>query len=155
MLNPFILKHQFSLLFILIVFPFFSFAPHQQINTDSIIGNWKTKDGKGIIQIYKNADKYQGKIIWLKEPNDPKTGKPQLDIQHPDKQNHNRPVLGLVNMWGFKYSAENEWSAGKIYDPESGKTYSCKLSLSSTDKLKVRGYVGVAALGRTETWTRE
>jgi uncharacterized protein (DUF2147 family) len=127
----------------------------KQTNADAIIGNWKSQDGKGIIQIYKNGDKFQGKIIWLKEPNDPKTGKPQLDVKHPEKQNHTRPVLGLVNLWGFKYSSDNEWSGGKIYDPENGKTYSCKMSLADNDKLKVRGYIGVSLIGRTEAWTRE
>jgi uncharacterized protein (DUF2147 family) len=133
---------------------FYAFTVNQ-INADAILGNWKSQDGKGIIQVYKNGDKFQGKIIWLKEPNDPKTGKPQLDIMHPDKQNHTRPVLGLVNLWGFKYNGNNEWSGGKIYDPENGKTYSCKMSLDGSNKLKVRGYIGVSLIGRTEVWTRE
>ncbi len=137
-----------------ILFNCFGFIVKQS-DGDDIIGNWKTQNGKGVIQIYKNGDKFQGKIIWLKEPNDPKTGKPQLDIMHPDKQNHTRPVLGLVNLWGFKYNGNHEWNGGKIYDPENGKTYSCKMSLEGSNKLKVRGYIGVSLIGRTEVWMRE
>ncbi|NCU05342.1 MAG: DUF2147 domain-containing protein, partial [Chitinophagaceae bacterium] len=90
-----------------------SFTTVAQDNPDAIIGSWKNGEGTGIIQIYKNGDKYQGKITWLKEPNDPATGKPKTDSKHPDEKNHSRPVLGLINMWGFKYTDKNEWTGGK------------------------------------------
>jgi uncharacterized protein (DUF2147 family) len=131
-----------------------SFAVKQD-NPDAIVGSWKNGEGTGIIQIYKNGDKYQGKITWLKEPNDPKTGKPKTDINHPDEKNHNRPVQGLVNMWGFTYTDKNEWTGGKIYDPKNGKTYSCKIVMESNNVIKVRGYIGVSLIGRTDTWTRQ
>ena len=45
-------------------------------NADDIIGNWKNGEGSGIIQIYKTTSgHYAGKIVWLKEPIDPETGK--------------------------------------------------------------------------------
>ncbi|MFT3844718.1 MAG: DUF2147 domain-containing protein [Lacibacter sp.] len=138
------------LLFISVV----SFASAQD-NKDAIIGSWKNGEGTGIIQIYKNGDKYQGKLIWLKEPVDPETGKPKLDKKHPDEKNHSRPLIGLVNMWGFKYTASNEWTGGKIYDPKNGKTYSCKISMENNDKINVRGYIGVSLIGRTDVWTRQ
>lgn len=142
----------FSALFILS-----SFAPRSftQNNADAIIGSWKNGEGTGIIQIYKNGEKYQGKITWLKEPNDPETGKPKLDKKHPDEKNHNRPVMGLINMWGFNYTGTNEWTGGKIYDPKNGKTYSCKISMENNNTIKVRGYIGISMIGRTDVWTRQ
>ncbi len=143
-----------KLLFLLITT--FSFAVVKaQTNSDAIIGSWKNGEGTGIIQIYKNGNKYQGKITWLKEPNDPETGKPKLDIKHPDEKNHSRPVLGLVNMWGFTYSGDGEWTGGKIYDPKNGKTYSCKMSLGKNNTLNVRGFIGVSLIGRTDVWTKQ
>ena len=45
--------------------------------------------------------------------------------------------------------------SGDIYDPESGKTYSSFfIHLKDKNTLKVRGYVGISLLGRTEIWTR-
>jgi uncharacterized protein (DUF2147 family) len=132
----------------------FSFKPTQN-DADAIIGSWKNGEGTGIIQINKNGDKYQGKIIWLKEPNDPKTGQPKTDNKHPDEKNHTRPLIGLVNMWGFKYVGSQEWNGGKIYDPKNGKTYSCKIIMENNSTLKVRGYIGVSLIGRTDTWTRQ
>lgn len=128
---------------------------NQANNPDAIIGSWKTGEGFAIIQIYKNGDHYQGKIIWLEDPNDPETGKPKLDKKHPDAKNHNRPLIGLINLWGFKYTAENEWTGGKIYDPKNGKTYSCKIELENNNKLKVRGFIGVSFIGRSDKWTRQ
>ncbi len=126
-----------------------------QINADAIVGSWKNGEGTGIIQIYKNAEKYQGKITWLKEPNDPDTGKPKLDKNYPDEKNHTRPVMGLINMWGFKYSGDKEWTGGQIYDPKNGKTYSCKIAMENNNTLKVRGFIGISLIGRTDTWTRQ
>lgn len=147
-------KLAFSVFALCCAFFFISFTV-QQDNPDAIIGSWKNGEGTGIIQIYKNGDKYQGKIIWLKEPNDPETGKPKLDKNHPDEANHKRPVMGLTNMWGFRYTDKNEWTGGKIYDPKNGKTYSCKVAMENNNTLKVRGYIGVSLIGRTDTWTRQ
>ncbi len=131
-----------------------SFAK-QQTRADAILGSWKNGEGTGVIQIYKNGEKYQGKITWLKEPNDPETGKPKLDKNHPDEKNHSRPILGLVSMWGFSYTGDKEWSGGKIYDNRNGKTYSCKIVMHDNNTLKIRGYIGISLIGRTDTWTRQ
>ena len=36
-------------------------------------------------------------------------------------------------------------------DPKTGKTYKCNITRDG-DKLNVRGYVGFALIGRTQTW---
>lgn len=46
-------------------------------NADAIVGVWKTGEGTAMVRIYKNGDKYQGKIVWLKEPNDPEQENPR------------------------------------------------------------------------------
>jgi len=43
---------------------------------------------------------------------------------------------------------------GRIYNPESGKTYKCTLTLLDDNTLKLRGYKGISLLGGTEVWTR-
>ena len=93
-----------------------SFAPTTD-NTDAIVGVWKTGEGNAMVRIYKNGDKYQGKIVWLKEPNDPETGKPKQDKNHPDEANKTRALLGMINIWGFTYKENNLWDDGNIYDP--------------------------------------
>jgi uncharacterized protein (DUF2147 family) len=124
-------------------------------NPDAIIGVWKTGEGNAMVRIYKNGDKYQGKVVWLKEPIDTETGKPKLDKNHPDEAVRTRPVLGLVNIWGFVYKGDKVWEEGNIYDPKNGNTYSCTIKLESANTLEVRGFIGVSLIGRTDTWTRQ
>mgnify|MGYP006176907449 FL=1 len=139
---------------ILATLVFFSFSAAQD-EADAIVGVWKNGEGTGMVRIYKNGDKYQGKIVWLKEPNDPETGKPKLDKNHPDESVRSRPVLGLVNSWGFEYKGKKLWDDGKIYDPKNGNTYDCTMKLKDQNSLEVRGYIGVSIIGRTDVWTRQ
>lgn len=125
-----------------------------KIHSDAILGTWLTGDGKGIIDIYKNGDRYQGKIIWLKEPNDAKTGKPKTDIQHPNKSQHDRPIKGLVNLWGFSFNNKGKWENGRVYDPKNGKEYKCVITMKDADNIEVRGFVGITLIGQTDAWKR-
>jgi uncharacterized protein (DUF2147 family) len=143
-----------SFLFASISVLLFSFLPFTD-EGDSIIGVWKNGEGTGMVKIYKNGDKYQGKIVWLKEPNDPETGKPKLDKNHPDEKVRSRPVLGLINTWGFAYKGDKTWDDGKIYDPKNGSTYDCTIRMKDNNTLEVRGYIGISLIGRTDTWTRQ
>jgi uncharacterized protein (DUF2147 family) len=131
----------------------FSFTAFSQNNADDIVGIWLT-GGKepAKVQIYKAGEKYYGKIIWLKNPT--KDGKPLVDSNNPDKAKRNNSVIGLLILIGFKFDGDDEWDGGDIYDPESGKTYSCYMYLKGKDTLKIRGYVGISLFGRTETWTK-
>ena len=119
---------------------------------DVILGNWLTDEGKAEVELYKCGDEYCGKIVWLKEPKNDE-GKDKTDINNPDPEKNGRMIIGLNIVWGFKYDKYGKWVKGNIYDPDNGKTYSCKMALEG-DKLSVRGYVGISLLGRTTVWTR-
>lgn len=129
-----------------------SFVPAD--DPDAILGTWLTGSKKGHVQIYKQGNQYFGKIVWLKEPINPDTNKPKTDASNPNPSKRNQPLLGLVNLRGFEYEGDNVWEEGKIYDPENGKEYSCKMTLRDKNTLDVRGYVGISLIGRTDTWQR-
>lgn len=118
-----------------------------------IIGKWYTAGGKAMVEIYKCDDYYCGKIVWLKEPKN-KNGTDKMDIHNPDESKKRKPVIGLNIIQGFKYKGKNKWANGQIYDPDNGKTYSCKMKLEENE-LKVRGFIGISLLGRTTVWTRK
>jgi uncharacterized protein (DUF2147 family) len=120
--------------------------------SDPIVGKWQNPSGEGRVEIYKKGDKYFGKLYWLKEPNN-EQGTIKKDIKNPDKSLQSRQVQGLEILTNFSKDGQ-VYSGGKIYDPKSGKTYSCKMTLQGSDKLDIRGYVGVSLFGRTETWKR-
>ena len=119
----------------------------------SIEGVWLSADGTGWIKIEMGKHAPVGSIAG--SPDDPEQRKPSdKDVLNPDPELRGRPLLGLTIMEGFAPAGEGKWKNGKIYDPNSGKTYKCKLTLVDSDTLKLRGYIGVSLLGRTETWTR-
>jgi uncharacterized protein (DUF2147 family) len=125
----------------------------QTSDGDRVLGTWQTGSGKGRIQITRYGDKYGGKLVWLREPNDAQ-GKPKLDEKNPDPAKRSNPKLGLNNLLGFTYEGNGKYEDGTIYDPENGKTYKCLMELVDDNTLKVRGYVGFSLLGRTDVWTR-
>ncbi len=120
---------------------------------DACLGTWLTGSKKGHVQVYKQGEKYYGKIIWLKEPNNA-DGKPKLDIKNNDSKKQSQPIMGLVNLRDFTFKGDNVWEDGKIYDPENGKEYSCKMTLNNANQLSVRGFVGISLIGRTDVWIR-
>jgi uncharacterized protein (DUF2147 family) len=121
-------------------------------NKDQIVGKWLNAGAEAHIQIYPNAGKFFGKIAWLKDPND-SNGKPLLDKSNPNTSSSQKPILGLVILKDFTF-IDNIWEGGSIYDPKTGKTYSCKITSQGPNKINVRGFVGFSILGRTESWTR-
>lgn len=125
---------------------------NDKINPDAIIGTWLNASGKGQIQIYKQGSKYYGKLVWLKEPND-EQGNPKVDSKNPNASLKTKPLIGAIILRDFVFD-DDEWNSGRIYDPQNGKDYKCFLRLKDVKILSVRGYIGVALLGRTETWTR-
>ncbi|MDO8996238.1 DUF2147 domain-containing protein [Sediminibacterium sp.] len=124
-------------------------------NPDAILGNWKTGEGTAVVQIYKQGSNYYGKIVWLKEPNNPSTGKPRVDAKNSDPTKRNNPLLGLINLRNFSFHKNNLWKDGKIYDPKSGDDYSCKITMKDPNTIEVRGYIGISILGRTDVWKRQ
>ena len=62
----------------------------------------------------------------------------------------------MTILWGQKPDGEGGWSGGTILDPAKGKTYRAKVTLLEDGaKLEMRGYIGIEALGRTQTWIRQ
>ena len=121
-------------------------------NPDDVIGVWLNSSGEGQIEIYKEGNKYFGKIVWLKKPNGPK-GNPKLDANNPDESMRSKPLLGSMILRNFNYD-KGEWNGGRIYDPQNGKDYKCYMKLKDPKTLSVRGYIGFSLLGRTEVWTK-
>lgn len=113
----------------------------------AILGNWLTEPKDGIIEITHRGDVYEGRIVGGNEPG-------KLDTNNPDASKRNLALRGQVIMHDLKYDGDGQWSGGTIYDPKSGSTYKCKLELRADGTLKVRGYIGVSLLGKTQIWTR-
>ena len=138
-----------NLLLLVLLFLISGFAWSQTL---SPIGIWVNEEGKARFEIYECGDELCGKISSLKEPY--RDGKPKLDDNNPNKKLQSRPLLGLEFLKGFEYVGHNKWDNGTIYDPESGKTYSCYMKMEGKNKMEVKGYIGFSLIGRSQNWTR-
>lgn len=138
----------FAILFLAV-----AWASAQNAGADAILGVWETGSGKARVKIDKLGEKYIGKIVWLREPNN-EEGKPKVDKNNPDEKLRNVPLLGYRMLKDFIYTGEKNWEEGTIYDPENGSTYSCEISMTDENTLDVRGFIGLSVFGRTDVWKR-
>jgi uncharacterized protein (DUF2147 family) len=129
------------------------FLQSLSLNAQTIFGKWQTLDEQGavesIVEVYNFNGKVYAKVIDILQKNkkdalcDKCTGK-----------NKCKPILGLVILKGLEKNGK-EWNNGKILDPKNGKYYKCYITLDNENKLKLRGYIGISLIGRTEYWYRD
>ena len=132
-----------SLLFSLIFSPRLS----AQSPADRIIGTYMTEGNKAKVTISKQGGKYYGTLIWTRRGD-------VLDSKNPDKAEQQKKLTGKIILRDLVHDEGNDYKGAKIYDPESGKTYSCKATRLDNGDLKVRGFIGASLFGRTTKWTR-
>jgi uncharacterized protein (DUF2147 family) len=114
-------------------------------------GIWLTQAGDARVRVSKCGGGICGVVVWLKDPINPATGKPQVDDKNPNPSLARRPMIGLPLFSGMHASGPNRWS-GQIYNADDGSTYASNVSLVSADTLKVEGCMGAFCGG--ENWTR-
>lgn len=118
-------------------------------SADDITGLWYgEKDEQGrtpIVEIYKDGSVYNAYAFNYKEG--PATVN---DVNNPKASERNKPLKGLVYLWGLKFS-KNEWTGGKIYNPANGKTFDAKATLNG-NKLMIRATV--VGIGKTLEYTK-
>jgi len=119
----------------------------------SPIGLWYAEGGAAQVAIEACGNELCGRVVWLRSPLD-EDGCDLRDRLNPDPALRRRRIMGLEVLRGLRSRADGVWASGSVYDPATGNTYTCRLTLAGDDRLRLRGYVGVPLLGRTTTWTR-
>jgi uncharacterized protein (DUF2147 family) len=113
-----------------------------------VTGNWVVQDKSALITIDRCGSHLCGRIAkaLIRKPN-----YPQTDIHNPNPAQHRKPLIGLQILSGFVPKVDR-WDQGRIYDPESGKTYKSLLRLNPDGSLKVSGCILVFC--QSQRWTR-
>ena len=114
-------------------------------------GVWLTQAGDARVKVSKCGGGLCAVIVWLKDPINAATGKPEVDDKNPNPALAKRPMIGLSLFSGMRPVGPNKWS-GQIYNADDGKSYESHISVSSPDTLRVEGCVGALCGG--ENWTR-
>lgn len=124
----------------------------------SPVGRWQTIDDetgkpKSIVQIEQAANgTLSGKVVEILQSNHG----PNPLCDKCDGERKGKPIKGMTILWGLKPDGTAVWDGGSVLDPAKGKTYKAKVTLTDGGKkLQMRGYIGIEALGRTQTWIRE
>ena len=115
----------------------------------------KSGSPKALIEIRKESNgTFTGKIIKVT----PRPGyTPQKTCNNCPAPYTNQPILGMDILTGLKHVDGTEnYEKGRVIDPLSGKVYDAKVRINANGKrLTLRGYMGVSALGRSQTWIRQ
>lgn len=133
----------------------FYFMSLSLLANDSIVGTWKTIDdetgkAKSLVKIIKKDGIFTGNIIKLFNPSE---ANPVCKNCTDDRKD--QAIIGMQIIRDVKQKNDNKWSGGKILDPKKGNEYKVVFRLQEEgQQLKVRGYVGITLLGRTQIWER-
>ena len=128
-----------------------------------VYGVWSTQAKTAHVEIYRCPDPGRGpvcgRVVRLLAPKgaDGRPVKPEEAVDHrnADPALRTRKVLQMVFLYDFKPSSTpDSFEDGVIYSAEDGKTYKANLSLQADGTLRLRGYVGMPILGKTQIWTR-
>ena len=138
------------------LFLFVATAMIGQAQVSKIVGQWNTYDDKtgdlrSTVNIYEENGTYQGVITTLYE----KDANGKFKVM---KAPYAKEFEGVVGTKLFsEMKADGDQLKGKIYDPESQKTYNAKVSYKAkTDEFSVRGSLDKAGLlGRSQIWKRK
>jgi uncharacterized protein (DUF2147 family) len=125
----------------------------QSARAEEPVGTWLTQGGNSRIKIADCGGALCGTIAWLKEPNDPDTGKPKIDKNNSDASKRSRPLIGVQIVLGMKPAGAGKWT-GQVYNAEDGKTYSGNLTFAGGNSLVLQGCALGGLVCKGQTWTK-
>ena len=117
------------------------------------LGTWYTKDNESQVRITDCGNALCGALVWLKELNDPKTGKPKTDTNNFDASKRNRPLLGVQIVLGLKPNGTPDQWKGEVYNPEDGNTYTGFFTMTGLDTAELKG-CAFGFICKSQIWTR-
>lgn len=120
----------------------------------SPVGLWKTIDDatgkeKSSVRVSEAGGVVSGKIESIVDP-----AKQDSKCDECSDERKGKPVIGMTILRNVK-KGDGMWDGGDILDPNNGKVYRVRMTPSADNKkMEVRGYIGAAIFGRTQTWVR-
>ena len=117
------------------------------------VGLWKTineetNEAKSLVRISEQNGVLTGKVEKILNP-----AKQDAICEECDGDKKNQPILGMTIIEGATHAGDGSWQDGEILDPNSGKTYTLKLTPQEQGQvLEVRGYI--AFFYRNQYWQR-
>ena len=126
--------------------------PKAQADIMPLEGRWLTGKRKVAVTLFRCGGDFCGRMDWMAKPRY-RGGELKIDRENPDPALRNRPWCGIEIIAGLRPEAPGVWTDGKLYNPKDGETYNLEIKQRG-DGLRVRAYLGVKLLGKSEDWVR-
>jgi uncharacterized protein (DUF2147 family) len=115
-------------------------------SAQAVEGEWLVQDRSAMVTLARcGGDRLCGRITRILKPG------PRTDLNNPDPKLRSRSFQNLEIISGFALT-DGDWQGGRIYDPNTGRTYKSKLALNRDGSLKVSGCI--AFICQSQRWTR-
>ena len=105
------------------------------------------------IRVRHQSERCAARVVWLKEPIDPATGKPQVDSKNVDPAKNGQPVLGMQGVFDMHPAHEPDQWDGRVYSIDDGKIYDGNIIMHSDNELYIQGCFMLFCRG--EKWVRQ
>lgn len=146
------MRNSFALLGMIMIFLSNGLVTGQIIQSNEIVGLWKSPEGKLMVKIDKIGNFYQGRIAWLSDFEN--TADPILDQNNPKPHLRNIPLKGNKIIRELSFDSANViWDRGFYYDHAEGKHYNCSVKMLDPFSIQITRHLD----GRSksdEIWRR-
>lgn len=120
-------------------------------SAEAVSGYWLTEKRTAVVELSPCDERLCGRIVWMAEPFD-ESGDLKRDRRNDEAALRDRPWCGMQVIDGLTRDEDGRWT-GEFYYPKHGRSYQVILRPEG-ERLKLRAYLGVPVLGRSETWQR-
>lgn len=144
------LAYQLILLTLLLgITGFTSYPPGNRL-----LGIWETEEKNLHIEMFEENGHFAGKMVWFRCMLGETMMYTYCDTENPNPQLTSRTLIGMKVVEQISYQGNNVWGSGKIYDPNTGRTYDARIHLVTPNKVIVRGYWKFKWFGRSIVFNR-
>lgn len=140
---------------VVIATQFFGFT---SVNTsreaNRIVGIWQSEEKNLQIEMMEEGGHYAGKMVWFLCTSGEAMMCSYRDTENPNPKLTTRPLIGMNVVEKIYYQGDNVWGDGKIYDPNTGRTYDARITLPTPNTAIVRGYWKFRWIGKSIVFHR-
>lgn len=119
-----------------------------------VVGVWESEEKNLQIEMFKDGDQFAGRMIYFKCSSE-NVMRTSVDSENPNETLRDRKLLGMKLVYRLAYRGQGVWDNGKIYDPNSGRTFEARIRLTGPHTAIVRGYWKYKWIGRSMVFNRK
>jgi uncharacterized protein (DUF2147 family) len=119
-----------------------------------LLGTWESEEKNIHIEMFEEGDHFAGRMVWFRCTSGQSMMCIYRDTENPDLNLTGRTLIGMKVVERISYQGNNIWGSGKIYDPNTGRTYDARIHLIAPNQVIVRGYWKFKWFGKSIVFNR-